>query len=107
VVGSELAFETPAELTHVDPRCVALRVHLVEGGGEQDVDAGLLGEPRVALLVARVAVEVLGGPELRRVHEQARDNDVVLFAGGGEQRQVPGVERTHRRDETSPRACPL
>ena len=107
MVGPELALEAVSELAHVDPGGIALRVHLLGGRREQDVDARLLCEPRVALLVARISAEVLGRAELRRVDEEARDDDVVLLAGGGEQREMPGVERPHRRNETCPRACPL
>ena len=107
MVGPELALEAPAELADVDPGREAFRVHLRSGRREEDVDARLLGELRVALLVSRVAVEVLVRAELRRIHEQARNDDVVLLACRGEQRQVTGVERAHRRNETCPRACPL
>src|SRR5437764_996832 len=62
----------------LDSRGEPLRIHLLHGGGEHLVDALLCGDPPVAVLVARVPVEVLAGGELRRVHEQAHDDAVVL-----------------------------
>ncbi len=53
VAGPVLAFEDAAELLDLDPGLEARRVDLLGGGGEEDVDAFLLGEARVALLVAR------------------------------------------------------
>ena len=91
----ELAFQLAAELSDVDPGSVAVRVHLLGRGREEDVDAGLLGELRIALLVARIAVEVLAGRELGRVHEEARDDDVILCPRGLEQRKVASVEGAH------------
>ncbi len=95
----ELAFQRFAELADVDPGSESLRVHLLGRGREEDVDARLLGELRVARFVPRVPVEVLAGPELGRVDEQAGDDDVVLGAGGLEQREVTRVKCAHRRDQ--------
>ena len=49
--------------------------------------------------VARIRREVGGFTELRGVHEQRRDDDLVLGPGGTEERPVPIVQRTHCRYE--------
>ena len=94
-----LAFEDAAELLDLDPGLEAGRVHLLERRREEDVDPGLLGEARVAVLVSRIAGEVLAGDELGGVDEQARDDEVVLLARGAEEGEVALVEGAHRRDE--------
>ena len=75
------------------------RVDLLDRGRVDEVDAGLGGEPRVALLVARVAVEVLAVAELGRVDEEAHDDDVALLAGGAQQREMALVQEAHRRHQ--------
>jgi hypothetical protein len=57
------------------------------------------GERGIAVEVARVRGEVDGVRELRRVHEQARDDECALGAGGSEQSAVTRMERPHRRHE--------
>ncbi len=64
-----------------------------------EVDAGLGGEAQIALLVARVAVEILFGAELGGVDEEAHDDEVTLGAGGAQQREVALVQEAHRRDQ--------
>ena len=76
-----------------------LGIDLLDGGRVDEVDAGLAGEGEVAGLVARVAVEVLAGPELGRVDEQAHDDDVALGAGGAQEREVAVVQVAHRRHQ--------
>src|SRR5207245_9888007 len=71
VSRSVVALEPVCEFLDLDPRLVAGRVDLVGGRDEQEVDAGVLGEAAVALLVARIRVEVGRLGELRRVDEQA------------------------------------
>ena len=77
----------------------ALRVDLLDGGRVDEVDAGLGGQPQVALLVARIAVEVLAGTELGRVDEEAHHDHVALGAGGAQQREVALVQIAHRRHQ--------
>ena len=57
-------------------------VDLLGRRGEQQVHALGLGQLGVALLVARVGVQVLVRAELGRVHEQRHHDHVVLGAGG-------------------------
>ena len=56
-------------------------------------------ECEVALLVARIASEIGVVAELRRVHEEAHDDGLVLGAGRAQERQMALVERAHRRHE--------
>ena len=65
MAGTERAFERPRQLLDVDPGLEAGRIELVVVRREEDVDAGVLGDARVALLVARVLGEVLARRELR------------------------------------------
>ena len=68
VLGAALrrvALEDLGEALDLDPGREALWVDLLDRRRVDEVDAGLGREPRVALLVARIAVEVLARPELR------------------------------------------
>jgi hypothetical protein len=99
VAGPVLALEDASELLDLDPGLEAGRVHLLEGRREEDVDAVLLREARVAVLVPRITGEVLAGDELGGVDEQARNDLVVLLACGAEEGEVAFVEGAHRGDE--------
>jgi hypothetical protein len=101
----EHAFERAGEFLDLDPRLVPGRVELVDRGREEEVDAGVLGDGHIALLVARIALEILRGIELGGVHEQAYDDRIALVASSAEKREVPFVEGSHRRDEPD-RAVP-
>ncbi len=92
VARPELTFEPAPELLDVNPRFVAGGIHLLGRRCEQEVDTRRLGGVRVALLVARIAGEVLGRPKLRGVDEEARDDDVALVAGRRKERNMAGVE---------------
>src|SRR5439155_24784125 len=95
--GTVLALQDAAELLDLDPGLEAGRVDLLERRREEDVHARVLRELRVALLVARVAREVLACAELGRIDEQADDDLLVLRTGRPEQREMPFVEGAHRR----------
>jgi hypothetical protein len=99
VAGPVFAFEDAAELLDVDPGLEARRVDLLERRHVEDVHACVLGQRCVALLAARVSVEVFALRELRRVDEQAHDDDVVLGAGRPKQREMSFMEGAHRRHE--------
>src|SRR5439155_24593118 len=92
-------FEHAAESFDVDPRLVAPRIQLFGARDEQDVDAGVLRDACVALLIARVAGEVLVRSELGGIDEDARDDGVAFTTRRLQQRDVPRVQRAHRRDE--------
>ena len=98
VAGAVLALEPLGGAGRLDPRREAGRVELVGGRREEEVDAGLGRDALVAGEVARVR-RGRAGLELRRVDEEARDDDVALRARGVEQRDVPRVQRAHRRHE--------
>ena len=71
----------------------------VGGGREEEVDAG--GFELAAVLVegAGVGGEVFVGAELGGVDEDGGGDDVALRAGGGDEREMAGVERAHGGDE--------
>ena len=99
VAGPVLALEQRAEPLDVDPGLEARRVDLLGRGDEEHVHARLFGELGIAILVARVALEVLALAELGRVDEQARDDGLVLAPRRLEQGEVPLVEGSHRGHE--------
>ncbi len=65
-----LALERLGQAAHVDRRPEARRIDLVERRREEQVGAGLGGQRRVALLVARVGGQVARRVELRGVDEE-------------------------------------
>ena len=71
-------------------------VDLLDARREQDVGAGRRGQLGVALLAARVALEVGALVELRRVDEQRHHHPVALRAGVTDQREVALVQGAHR-----------
>src|SRR5207302_5516628 len=81
VAGPVLALEPSTELLDLDPGLETVRIDLSDVRDEEEVGARRLGHAGVGRLVAWVLVEVLAGPELGRVDEQADDDDVALAAG--------------------------
>jgi hypothetical protein len=59
---------------------------------------------QVAVECARITIEVLSVIELRRVHEDADDDNVILFAASLDKRFMPAVERSHggHKTDTTP-----
>src|ERR1044072_5531638 len=104
---AEVVYETGVADAHGGGEDAGLEVGLLEVVDLEAVEqAPITGSQRaggsegtVRLLVARVALQVFALAELRWVHEQARDHDLVLVARGAEEREVPLVEGAHRRDE--------
>ena len=85
----------------------ARRVHGHDTGRIQQ-PAASLGEPGgIAGLIARIAIEVFGRPELLGVDEDRSHHLVGAFQPFGDQRQMASVERAHRRHKGHPRALPL
>src|SRR6266511_68692 len=97
VPGARSAFRSG--LFDVDPGCVPLRVHLLDGRREQKVDACRFRQLCVMRLVARVARQVFVRAELDRVDEQGHHHGLALVARSAEQGEMPVVECTHRRHE--------
>jgi len=81
------------------------RVHLRHRRREDQVqpDAGQL--LRIALQRARIAVEIFVRRELRRVHKNAGDHLTRTALCLAHQRQVPVMQRAHRRHQTHARAA--
>ena len=102
--GRDAALEALRQLLDLDPGLEALRVHLLGGRGEDEVDAGLHRRaPRRRSSVARVASQILACAELGRVDEEADDDDVVLGAGGAG--SAPGGRRGTRPSWGRARSC--
>ena len=99
VARAVLALEHCAELGDLDPGLVPGRVELGSRGREDDVHTGVAGGLQVARLVPRVAVEVGGVAELRRVHEEAHHHRLAGRPRLLEERPMAVVERAHRRHE--------
>ncbi len=100
VSRAEAALEDRAQLRDVDPGLEPGRIHLVLRRREDDVDPGRARELEIPLLVAGIVGEVGIVAELRRVHEQAHHEDVVLGAGRAQEGEVPFVQGAHRRHES-------
>ena len=76
--GSRPPAPWPAARARPSPAAApAARVDLLDRRGEHDVDALALAHAEVGLERARVAVEVLAGPELERVDEDRGDDRAV------------------------------
>ena len=59
----------------------------------------LAEQPRILLLAARIAAEVLVGTELGRIDEDRRGHVVGAPPGFVDQRQMTRVQRPHGRNE--------
>src|SRR5439155_690440 len=66
-----------ARLPDIDPGREILRIQLDCIGGEENIDACALGEPRILRFVPWVPREVLLRAELRRVDEERQNDDVA------------------------------
>src|SRR5690606_39706659 len=77
----------------------ATGVQLGLDGREHEVHALLGAEREVGVEGARVAVEVLAGPELERVDEDGGDHRVRDLAGFAQVRAVALVQRPHGGDD--------
>ena len=104
VAGPCLALEPDRSALGLDPGREPGRIELLGRRREEEVDTRGLGRALVGGEVARVGGEVARVAELRRVDEEARDDDVALGARGREERAVAVVERAHRRHEADRRA---
>ena len=93
------ALERLADRADADDRVEARRVDLVDRRREHDVGALLRGDLDVAVLVARVLLEVGGVAELARVHEDRDDGRRVLGPRATDQRAMALVQPAHGRHE--------
>ncbi len=60
-------------------------------------------QPEVPFLVPGVALEILAGAELSRVHEDRRHGLFILGAGASDQREVTFVKKPHGRHQAERR----
>ena len=81
--------------------CVSKPAGYIDGGGGcvHGVDAGVAAGRQVVVDRAGVVVEVGGLVELERVDEDRHHHHVGTRARLGDERQVPVVERAHRRHD--------
>src|SRR5439155_20364166 len=100
VARSRCPLEDLAELADLHRRLESRRIDLLGAGREEQVDAGLLREVRVAVEAAWVALEVLSRPELRGVDEEAGNRHVALGGAAPKERQVPFMEGPHGWHQT-------
>ena len=93
---TEVGFETTSRPLDVDPCCVPWRIHVVDAGDEEQVDARCRGDALVARPIARVGGEIGWIAELAGVDEHAGHHDVALLSCRAEQGDVTVVKRAHR-----------
>ena len=93
------ALQRLRDALHLYEGRVALGVDLLHGRDEDDVDAFLLEQRQVSLLVTWVALQVLARAELGGVDEDADHHMVVQPAGGSHQREVAFVQVAHSGHE--------
>jgi hypothetical protein len=78
-----------------------VRIHLFGRRGEHDVYAALAKLVCITLEITGILLKVLSGTELRRVYEDGGDGVVCMLQCKIHEREVPTVERTHRRNKTN------
>ena len=96
--------ERPGGLPHLDPGLTLGRDHLVALGCEDHVDTRIATVPQIDFARARVIAQVRGVFELGRVDEDRNPDAVGPLARLVDERQVAGVERTHRGHQRDLRA---
>jgi hypothetical protein len=99
MAGPALPFENRAQRSDVDRGGEPRRVDSLRRGRVEQVDALPLEQLRVALEIPRIALEVFAGAELHGVDEDRGHDGRILVFGALDERKVPGVQRTHGRDE--------
>ena len=67
-----------------------------------EVHAGRLQHREIGRLAARIGGEILIGSELLRIDEDRRDDAAAIGSGSLHERQVPLVQRAHRRHQADP-----
>src|SRR5204863_9248347 len=91
--------EPVGEAGDLDVRDEALWIHLRRLGREDRSDAFARQQVGVAHEIAGIALEVLAGRELRRVHEDREHALSAALLDETREREVPLVQRAHRRHE--------
>ncbi len=98
-VGAVQPLADPADL---DRGGKAGRVHRRDGRDENQIDARLLESGEIGRLAARIGGEILRWRELLGVDKERGDDPVAPAARGMHQRQVPRMDRPHRRHQPDP-----
>jgi hypothetical protein len=93
---ARVALERVGEATHFNARVKAGRVDLLDGRGEQQVDAFGLRQYDVPVLVAGIALEVFARAELSRIYEQRDHDEVAVLPSPPDQRKMALVKEPHR-----------
>src|SRR5207237_9360619 len=91
--------EDVLKLADLDVSAEARWVHFCLSRREDEIDALSAANLQVFLQWSWIARQVLVRPELRRVDENANDNEPGLGPSGPDQADVAGVQRPHRRHE--------
>jgi hypothetical protein len=99
VVRARGAVEAAADVRDVDEGLGAGRVHLVGGGGEEEIDAFVAQKLAVFGEGAGIAGEVFGRGELGGVDEDGGGDAVAAGTGGADEGEVAFVQRAHGGDE--------
>ena len=81
---------------HPGHRVVGTRIHLLDRRRKQDLDPFPFQQLAVAIELARISRQILGGSELRGVHKNGYRNRVALRFGSAHQRQVAFMQSAHR-----------
>src|SRR5258708_19809710 len=102
MAGAEWTAKRFREGAHTHACGIARRVHLRSVGREHQIDAHARALSKVTFEVARVATEVLGWGELRRVHEDREGRVWRPALGFARELQMAGMQRSHGRYEPHP-----
>src|SRR5579883_1554593 len=86
-----------AEPADADGGGKSRRIHFRNRGQEGEIDAGGAQQRQIRGFIARIGVEIFARPELSGIDENRSDDAVAFPPGGGEERQMTGMQRPHRR----------
>ena len=95
VRGTRGSLERGRHRSWIEPDRRCRGVHRRAVGDEQACHLTGLRQVAIAIEVTRVAREILGGPELQRVHEDAHHHDIGELAGAFHQAEMAVVESAH------------
>ena len=83
----------------------AVRIDVCHRRQPQQVAAAFLQHRRILRFLPGIAAKILMGGELRRVDEDRCRHPLGVLLPFGHQRQMPGVERAHGRNQRQPLAA--
>jgi len=70
-------------------------IYLFHGWGEEKIDTLILKQSTILRKGSRVACEVLAGPKLSWIDKDRRDDDIALFFGRANERQMTFMQSAH------------